>query len=77
MHEQRKAEAEDTHAHVEAIQADVETFLAAVEANQKAISEVKMILENAKGVHEELSSSKRALVFPDNRRSWCWIVCYR
>ena len=41
----------------------METFLAAVEANQKAISEVKMILENAKGVHEELSSSKRALVF--------------
>ena len=63
LHEQRKMEAEDTHAHVEAIQADVETFLTAVETNQKAISEVKMMIENAKGVHEELSSSKRALVF--------------
>ena len=38
-------------------------LLTHVEANQKAINEVKMILENAKGVHEEISTSKRALVF--------------
>jgi hypothetical protein len=37
--------------------------LSHIEANQKAINEVKMILENPKGVHEKLSSSKRALVF--------------
>lgn len=63
MHEERKMEAEDTHARVEAIQADVKMLLTAVETNQKAINEVKMILEDAKGVHEELSTSKRALVF--------------
>ena len=63
MHAERKKEAEDTHGHVEAIQAEVKMFLSHIEANQKAINEVKMILEDAKGVHEELSTSKRALVF--------------
>ena len=63
LHEQRKMEAEATQAQVEAIQADVKMLLTQIETNQKAISEVKMILENAKGVHEELSSSKRTLVF--------------
>ena len=58
---QMKAEAAD--AAIEAIQADVKTLLGQVEANQKAINEVKMILEDAKGVHEEPSTSKRALVF--------------
>lgn len=48
---------------IAAIQADVKTLLGQVEINQKAINEVKMILENAKGVHEEISTSKRALVF--------------
>lgn len=48
---------------IESIQGDVKAALAQIEANQKAINEVKMILEDAKGVHEELSSSKRALVF--------------
>lgn len=48
---------------VESISEDVKMLLANVEANQKAINEIKMILEDAKGVHEELSSSKRALVF--------------
>ena len=63
MHEERKMEAKATQALIESTQESVKMFLTAVETNQKAISEVKMILENAKGVHEELSSSKRALVF--------------
>ena len=63
MLEKREMNAKATHELIEAIQENVKMFLTAVENNQKAISEVKMILENAKGVHEELSSSKRALVF--------------
>ena len=63
MHKARKMEAEDARARIESIEADVKTFLAKIEANHKAINEVKMMLEDAKGVHEELSSSKRALVF--------------
>ncbi len=58
---QMKADA--TNVLVESIQADTKTLLTQVETNQKAIKEVKMILKDAKGVHEEVSSSKRALVF--------------
>ncbi|RKU37080.1 hypothetical protein C6496_12070 [Candidatus Poribacteria bacterium] len=63
MLEEREMNAKATHELIEATQAEVKGILTHIEANQKAISEVKMILENAKGVHEELSSSKRALVF--------------
>ncbi|MXV73522.1 LysM peptidoglycan-binding domain-containing protein [Candidatus Poribacteria bacterium] len=63
MLKDRKMKAEATHALIESIQADVKTLLTQVETNQKAINEVKMILEDAKGVHEEPSTSKRALVF--------------
>lgn len=63
MLKDRQMKAEATHAVIESIQADVKTLLGQVEANQKAINEVKMILEDAKGVHEEPSTSKRALVF--------------
>lgn len=63
MHEERKMEAKATHEQIESLQGDVKMLLTAIETNQKAIGEVKMILENAMGVHEELSSSKRALVF--------------
>ena len=63
MLEEQQMKAAETQTLVASIQADVKTFLTQVEANQKAINEVKMILENAKGVHEELSTSKRALVF--------------
>ncbi len=63
MLEEREMNAKATHALIEATQAEVKGILTHIEANQKAISEVKMILENAKGVHEELSTSKRALVF--------------
>ena len=63
MLEEQQMKAAATHALIESIQADVKTLLAQVETNQNAINEVKSILEDAKGVHEELSSSKRALVF--------------
>ena len=63
MHEERKMEAKAAHELIESTQENVKMLLSHIESNQKAISEVKMILENAKGVHEELSSSKRALVF--------------
>ena len=63
MIKEHKMAEEATSAVIESIQGDVKMFLASIEANQKAISEVKMMLEDAKGVHEELSTSKRALVF--------------
>ena len=63
MLKERKMKAEATHAVIASIQADVKTLLMQVETNQKAINEVKMILEDAKGIHETPSTSKRALVF--------------
>ena len=63
MLEAQKMQAKATHELIESIEENVKMFLASIEANQKAINEIKMILEDAKGVHEELSSSKRALVF--------------
>ncbi len=63
MLEEQQMKAAETRTIIESIQADVKTLLAQVETNQKAINEVKMILEDAKGVHEEISTSKRALVF--------------
>ena len=63
MLEAQKMQAKATHELVESITENVKMLLTNVEANQKAINEIKMILEDAKGVHEELSSSKRALVF--------------
>ena len=63
MLEAQQTQAKATHELIEAIQENVKMALAQIEANQKAINEVKMILEDAKGVHEELSTSKRALVF--------------
>ena len=63
MIKEHKMAEKETRKLVESIAGDVKMLLANVEANQKAINEIKMILEDAKGVHEELSSSKRALVF--------------
>ena len=54
---------EATQEHIGNIQSDVKTVLTQIEANQKGISELKMMLKDAEGVHEEVSSSKRALVF--------------
>ena len=59
----QKEQAAATHALIETIQENVKMTMAHVETNQKAINEVKMMLKDAKGVHEEVSSSKRALVF--------------
>ena len=63
MVKEHKMAEEATQELVKSIAESVKMSLAKIEANQKAINEVKMILEDAKGVHEELSSSKRALVF--------------
>ena len=63
MIKEHKMAAEATQAIIESTQADVKTLLTQVETNQKAINEVKMMLKDAKGVHEEVSTSKRALVF--------------
>ena len=52
-----------TQEQIGSLQGDVKTALAQIEVNQKGISELKMMLEAEKGVHEEVSSSKRALVF--------------
>ena len=58
-----KSELKATDEHITSLQTDVKTLLAQIETNQKAINEVRMILKDAKGVHEEPSTSKRALVF--------------
>ena len=63
MIKEHKMAEEATSALIESIQGDVKTLLTQVETNQKAINEVKMMLKDAKGVHEEASTSKRALVF--------------
>lgn len=52
-----------TQDHIKGVQGDVKTALTQIEINQKGISELKMMIEDAKGVHEEVSSTKRALVF--------------
>ena len=51
-----------TQEHIGNLQSDVKTVLAQIEANQKGISEIKRMLKDAEGVHEEVSSTKRALV---------------
>jgi predicted nucleic acid-binding Zn-ribbon protein len=56
-------ELKGTQEHHKSIQEDVKTALAQIEKNQNAINELKMMIEDAKGVHEEVSSTKRALVF--------------
>ena len=51
-----------TQEHIKSVQGDVKTALAQIETNQKGINELKMMIEDAKGVHEEVSTTKRALV---------------
>lgn len=63
MIKEHKTAAEATQATITSIQGDVKMLLTQVETNQKAINEVKMMIKDAKGVHEEVSTSKRALVF--------------
>ena len=52
-----------TDENIATLQADVKTLLTQIETNQKAINEAVMILKNAQGVHEEPSTTKRAVVF--------------
>ena len=52
-----------TQDQVKVVQADVKTALANIETNQKGIAELKMMIVDAQGVHEEVSSNKRAIVF--------------
>ncbi len=42
---------------------NVESMLKQIEMNQQALKEIKMAIDAAEGVHENLSSSKRAIVF--------------
>lgn len=52
-----------TQDQIKAVQADVKTALANIETNQNGIAELKMMIVDAQGVHEEVSSNKRAIVF--------------
>lgn len=52
-----------TQDQIKTVQADVKTALANIETNQNSIAELKMMIIDAKGVHEEVSSNKRAIVF--------------
>ena len=62
LHEEQKMSMKATHELIEAIQGSVATLLQQIEMNQKGISELKMMIKDTKDVHEEVSSSKRALV---------------
>ena len=68
---------EATQAVIESIQGDVKMLLTQVETNQKAIKEVKMMLKDAKGVHEEAFYVQTCFGVPDNGRSRYRMVCYK
>lgn len=63
MLEERKMSAAATHKLIEEIQGNVAMSLEQIEMSQKGVAEMKMMLQDAKGVHEEMSSNKRTLVF--------------
>ena len=42
---------------------NIESMLKQIEMNHQALKEIKMAIDDAEGVHENLSSSKRAIVF--------------
>ncbi len=52
-----------TQDQIKAVQADVKTALANIETNKNGIAQLKMLIVDAQGVHEEVSTNKRALVF--------------
>ena len=52
-----------TQDHIKTVQADVKTALAHIETNQNGIAELKRMIVDAQGVHEEVTSNKRAIVF--------------
>ncbi len=53
---------EATQKQLTTINQNIETALKRIEMNQQALKEIRKAIEDAKGVHEEISSSKRALV---------------
>lgn len=59
----QQKELKATQDNIKAVQADVKTALANIETNQKGIAELKRMIVDAQGVHEEVSSNKRAIVF--------------
>ena len=59
----QQKELKATQDNIKAVQADVKTALAHIETNQKGIDELKQMIVDAQGVHEEVSSNKRAIVF--------------
>ena len=59
----QQKELKATQDQIKAVQADVKTALAHIETNQKGIAELKRMIVDAQGVHEEVSSNKRAIVF--------------
>ena len=52
-----------TQDQIKAVQGDIKTALKNIETNQNAINELKMMIKDAQGVHEEVSSSKRTIAF--------------
>ena len=48
---------------IAAIQQNTEKLLKQIEMNQQALKELKMHIENAQGIHEQPSSTKRTLAF--------------
>lgn len=59
----QQKELKATQDHIKTVQADVKTALAHIETNQKGIAELKRMIVDAQGIHEEVSSNKRAIVF--------------
>ncbi len=59
----QQKELKATQDHIKTVQADIKTALAQIETNQKGIAELKMMIVDAQGIHEEVSSNKRAIVF--------------
>ena len=63
MLEERITHANAIHKLIEELQGNVAMSLEQIEMSQKGVAEMKMMLKDAKGVHEEMSSNKRTLVF--------------
>ena len=58
-----KKKAEETTGHIKSIQENVETLLKEIEVNRKGINELNKLIVEARGFHENPSTSKRSLVF--------------
>lgn len=60
---EQNAVMEEAQKKLMAIHQSTEALLKQIEANQQGIAEIKMLIEDAKGLHEKPSPGKRALVF--------------